>query len=231
MKIQTVIFDWDGTLHDTKALYGAALRQTLSWLEEQGYSVPADQSDDRLARYLGVNARDMWNDFMPSLPAEIKGECSRQTGEQMAGSPAGRLLLQRCLRLLPQRGNLPGDSQEIPGRLLHGGRPCLGPTGIGGSPHPICGMRIRVRNPRGAGGRRRPAFGYPGTSKCIGAVELGIRSTSRILEGQGALCEYLRDSYWRLSRFFNFRVSKYVNMSGNFRTVLAWRGEGIRRSG
>lgn len=83
MKIQTVIFDWDGTLHDTKALYGAALRQTLSWLEEQGYSVPADQSDDRLARYLGVNARDMWNDFMPSLPAETKEECSRQTGEQM----------------------------------------------------------------------------------------------------------------------------------------------------
>ena len=71
MKIQTVIFDWDGTLHDTKALYGAALRRTLSRLEEQGYSVPKDRSDDRLARYLGVNARDMWNDFMPALPAEV----------------------------------------------------------------------------------------------------------------------------------------------------------------
>lgn len=83
MGIRTLIFDWDGTLHDTKALYGAALRQTLAWLTQQGYSVPEDQSDERLSQYLGVNAQDMWMDYMPELPLNVREECSRRTGEQM----------------------------------------------------------------------------------------------------------------------------------------------------
>ena len=83
MSIRTLIFDWDGTLHDTKALYGAALRQTLRWLSIQGYSVPENQSDEYLSRYLDVNAADMWRDYMPELPPEIREACSRRTGEQM----------------------------------------------------------------------------------------------------------------------------------------------------
>lgn len=83
MGIRTLIFDWDGTLHDTKALYGASLRGTLRWLISQGYPVPENQSDEYLSRYLGVNARDMWMDYMPELPLEVREECSRRTGEQM----------------------------------------------------------------------------------------------------------------------------------------------------
>ena len=140
MKIQTIIFDWDGTLHNTEKLYGAALRKTLRWLQGCGYAVPghpseppnqpnqsnlpdpsslrsllystnqidqlqplnpsktpiqqgqndppgqvdsADWSDARFRRYLGVNARDMWNDFMPDLPDAVKEECSRRTGTHM----------------------------------------------------------------------------------------------------------------------------------------------------
>lgn len=83
MAIRTLIFDWDGTLHDTKALYGAALRQTLVWLSQQGYPVPEDQSDAHLSQYLGVNALDMWMDYMPELPLNVREECSRRTGEQM----------------------------------------------------------------------------------------------------------------------------------------------------
>lgn len=83
MAIRTLIFDWDGTLHDTKALYGAALRQTLAWLSQQGYQVPKNQSDEYLSQYLGVNAQDMWVDYMPVLPLDVREECSRRTGEQM----------------------------------------------------------------------------------------------------------------------------------------------------
>ena len=83
MNIKTLIFDWDGTLHDTESLYGASLRQTLKWLADQGYSVSEDQSDERFRRYLGVNAVDMWNDFMPELPEEMKGACSSRTGENI----------------------------------------------------------------------------------------------------------------------------------------------------
>jgi len=83
MKLQTLVFDWDGTLHDTAALYGGALRETLKWLASQGYSVPVEQSDASLSRYLGVNARDMWRDFMPELPDDVKEECSWRTGENM----------------------------------------------------------------------------------------------------------------------------------------------------
>lgn len=82
-RIRTVIFDWDGTLHDTKALYGESLRATLNWLETQGYHPPANRSDDTLSRYLGINAVDMWNDYMPELPDAVKTECSRRTGAEM----------------------------------------------------------------------------------------------------------------------------------------------------
>ncbi len=86
MKIQTLIFDWDGTLHNTERLYGAALRKTIRWLQSGGYTVPgnpSDLSDARFRRYLGVNARDMWNDFLPDLPNDLKEECSRRTGIHM----------------------------------------------------------------------------------------------------------------------------------------------------
>lgn len=89
----TLVFDYDGTLHDTKKLYGRALRRVCSWLSGNGYIVPDDLSDDSVSKYLGVNAPDMWNDFMPELPLKIKKQASSMVGQEMisgvlSGEPA-----------------------------------------------------------------------------------------------------------------------------------------------
>lgn len=82
----TLVFDYDGTLHDTKRLYGCALRKVCEGLVRQGFDVPGQLDDDSVSKYLGVNAPDMWNDFMPDLPEEIKRRSSQAVGNEMVES-------------------------------------------------------------------------------------------------------------------------------------------------
>lgn len=72
-----VVFDWDGTLHETKKLYGEAVRNAYAFLMESGYAKPGKTDDDSLTKYLGMTAKDMWNDFMPNLPEEIRSEAEK----------------------------------------------------------------------------------------------------------------------------------------------------------
>lgn len=88
--IRTLIFDWDGTLHDTGRLYGGSFRKAYSWLVEQKYAEKRDYRDEEVTCYLGMNARDMWNRFMPQLPQDIKNHASDIIGREMiAGIEAG----------------------------------------------------------------------------------------------------------------------------------------------
>lgn len=66
-----LVFDYDGTLHDTKHLYGAAFREAYQMLVDTGYAPDRYYSDDEMARYLGMSPPDMWHDFMPELPEAV----------------------------------------------------------------------------------------------------------------------------------------------------------------
>ena len=79
----TLIFDWDGTLHNTLHLYGKAFRIAYRELVESGYAPPKYYSDEEMSQYLGMNAPDMWNAFMPELPQEVKKAASDQVGREM----------------------------------------------------------------------------------------------------------------------------------------------------
>jgi phosphoglycolate phosphatase len=94
MAIQTLIFDWDGTLHNTKALYGNAFRCAYQWLVAEGYAPAHDYTDDEVSGYLGMNAKVMWNTFMPQLPQPVKEQASDIIGRHMVdGIRSGKAVL------------------------------------------------------------------------------------------------------------------------------------------
>lgn len=71
-----LVFDYDGTLHNTAHLYGAAFRKAYETLVKDGYAPEHYYSDEYMARYLGLAPPVMWRTFMPELPAEIQKRTS-----------------------------------------------------------------------------------------------------------------------------------------------------------
>ena len=47
-KIKTIIFDYDGTLHDSTANYIAAFKRAYNYLIENEKAVPRDWKDDEI---------------------------------------------------------------------------------------------------------------------------------------------------------------------------------------
>ncbi|MBQ9461121.1 MAG: HAD family hydrolase [Clostridia bacterium] len=78
-----LLFDFDGTIHDTKHLYGCAFRKAYEMLVENGMANERYYTDDEVSKYLGVSAPDMWNSFMPELPDEMKHSASMLIGKEM----------------------------------------------------------------------------------------------------------------------------------------------------
>lgn len=83
MKKGTIVFDFDGTLHQTAALYGCAFRTGYEMLVLRGYAKPREYSDEEVSKYLGMTADDMWKDFMPELPFEVKEEAKNIISQSM----------------------------------------------------------------------------------------------------------------------------------------------------
>ena len=105
----SLIFDYDGTIHDTLRIYEPALRRAFKWLEEEhGVRVP-HTSRQRIASWLGMNRREMWDSFLPGLPVELREEA----GGLVSGNPAGSGGAER-------QGMPPGGSEQLPGLIRKG---------------------------------------------------------------------------------------------------------------
>lgn len=78
-----LLFDYDGTLHDSSATYLPAFKKTLAWLEDNGYDVGREYSDEQIGYWLGFSAKDMWNSFAPELDDAVKETCSKMIGAEM----------------------------------------------------------------------------------------------------------------------------------------------------
>lgn len=79
-----LIFDYDGTIHNSMKTYAPAFRKTVKWLSDNGYAEEKEYSDSEISCWLGFNSTDMWSSFMPHLPAEIKEQARIMLGEDMA---------------------------------------------------------------------------------------------------------------------------------------------------
>lgn len=60
----TLVFDFDGTLHDTAHVYANAVREVYPSLVEEGIAPARELTDDELSRFLGVTAQEMWRTIL-----------------------------------------------------------------------------------------------------------------------------------------------------------------------
>ena len=78
-----IIFDYDGTLHNSIKIYKPAFLKAYDYLISNGYAKEKEFSESEISQYLGLSAKDMWNTFMPNLPNSEKEKCSSIIGEAM----------------------------------------------------------------------------------------------------------------------------------------------------
>ena len=83
MALQTVVFDFDGTLHDSMHIYPASLNRALAWLASQGYAVDHEVTYDEAKSYIGLTADEMWSICAPGLPADIQKQAAALVGQSM----------------------------------------------------------------------------------------------------------------------------------------------------
>ena len=79
-----LIFDYDGTIHNTMGIYEPAFRKAQATLVSESLLEPEEVSYERIAGWLGWNSVDMWNDFAPQLDDADKRRASTIVGESMA---------------------------------------------------------------------------------------------------------------------------------------------------
>ncbi|MHB1154142.1 MAG: HAD family hydrolase [Eubacteriales bacterium] len=71
-----LIFDYDGTLHNSINIYAPAFRIAYAYLVSLGITKIRSFTDKEISKWLGFNSIDMWNAFMPDLHQDLKDECS-----------------------------------------------------------------------------------------------------------------------------------------------------------
>ena len=79
----TVFFDFDGTLHDSMAIYGPAFRKAYAWLVSEGHMLPQEFTDEWIGRWLGWTTEAMWTTFAPNLPEAIWRQAAEIVGNEM----------------------------------------------------------------------------------------------------------------------------------------------------
>ena len=80
----TLIFDYDGTIHESMRTYAPAFRDTMKWLSDNGYIEDKEYTDHEISRWLGFNSTDMWGQFHPELSPEIREKARKMLGDDMA---------------------------------------------------------------------------------------------------------------------------------------------------
>ena len=78
-----LVFDYDGTLHETMRVYKPGIEGVVKWLRRVHGVDAYMPSDQRIRRWLGMNTADMWKDFMPRLSPSFKQQAGRLVGEIM----------------------------------------------------------------------------------------------------------------------------------------------------
>ena len=79
-----LIFDYDGTIHESMKTYAPAFRTTCKWLSDNGYMPEKEYTDKEISYWLGFNSTDMWSNFLPDADIKIREKARTMLGEDMA---------------------------------------------------------------------------------------------------------------------------------------------------
>lgn len=79
-----LIFDYDGTIHNSMKTYAPAFRNTCKWLYDNGYIAKCEYSDRQISYWLGFNSTDMWEQFQPELSPALREKARIMLGDDMA---------------------------------------------------------------------------------------------------------------------------------------------------
>ena len=83
MEKATIIFDFDGTLHDSMFIYRIALMRGYDLLVEQGLVPAREFTDEFIAGNIGLTCQDAWERMCPDLPYSVTEQAAIRVGEVM----------------------------------------------------------------------------------------------------------------------------------------------------
>lgn len=78
-----LLFDYDGTLHDSLAIYAPAVQDAYDTLVAQGLATPKAWTEDMVRRWIGLTSAEMWSQFQPHLTPRETQAGSAQIGRRM----------------------------------------------------------------------------------------------------------------------------------------------------
>jgi phosphoglycolate phosphatase len=70
-------------LHDSIKIYAPAFKKAYNYLVKEDLAEPRNWEEAEIGKWLGYNAHEMWQSFMPSLSTELREKCSKIIGEEM----------------------------------------------------------------------------------------------------------------------------------------------------
>jgi phosphoglycolate phosphatase len=102
-----LILDYDGTIHDSMAIYEPAFRKAMRELEELGWMEPREYSREEIQYWIGYNAKEMWPRFQPEFTEKQQAYGSSLIGKYMCEAVESGLArlypnADRVLKLLKQ---------------------------------------------------------------------------------------------------------------------------------
>lgn len=81
-----LIFDYDGTLHNTMKIYEPSFRKAYAYLISIGKAEERVIESNEISSWLGYSGEEMWKRFLPELEQEYRENARRIIGKEMAES-------------------------------------------------------------------------------------------------------------------------------------------------
>lgn len=90
MAYKTLIFDYDGTIHESMTIYYQAFLKAYQYLVDNGLQESRVWTKDEVSKFLGQNPKEMWGSFQPKLSDKTIETVSLIVGEAMLESIKNR---------------------------------------------------------------------------------------------------------------------------------------------